>query len=109
MNTLVTLTGSCPDCGHTLKLCQAKAGLFYIGCSDFPRCAFKCPYDPILQQLRDRNARLEAELTLMQMQHTSCSQDLLREPEARRRQGTTWREVAPRGIPPSLLPREARS
>jgi ssDNA-binding Zn-finger/Zn-ribbon topoisomerase 1 len=71
VNSLVTITGNCPDCGHALKLCQAKAGALYIGCAAYPRCSFKCPYDQVLQALRDRNARLEAELTLLQMQQPS--------------------------------------
>jgi ssDNA-binding Zn-finger/Zn-ribbon topoisomerase 1 len=66
---ITTLTGSCPECGHALRLRQAKAGMLFIGCDDYPRCSFKCPYDQELQTLRDRNARLEAELTLLQMQY----------------------------------------
>jgi len=59
----ITLSGACPSCGYGLKVCQAKSGAFYLGCA----------YDQELQQLRDRNARLEAELTLLQMQHPSPS------------------------------------
>jgi ssDNA-binding Zn-finger/Zn-ribbon topoisomerase 1 len=67
----ITISGTCPSCGHALKVCQAKSGAFYVGCGDYPRCDFRCPYDPILQGLRDRNARLQAELTLFSMQRTS--------------------------------------
>jgi ssDNA-binding Zn-finger/Zn-ribbon topoisomerase 1 len=111
MSILVTVTGACPTCGHALKLYQAKARPLFLGCSPFPRCTFRCAYDPVLQQLRDHNARLQAELTLLQMQHTSpVQQDLLRESEDRRRQLTTWRDVAQRWIPPLAAEgREARS
>jgi ssDNA-binding Zn-finger/Zn-ribbon topoisomerase 1 len=85
----VTLTSSCPSCGHTLKVCQAKSGAFYVGCSDYPRCTFRCAYDEVLQALRDRNARLEAELTLLQMQHAPTTAE-------RSRALTTWADVAHR-------------
>lgn len=95
-----TLSANCPSCGYAPKLCQAKAGAFYIGCSDFPRCTFRCPYDPVLQQLRDHNARLQAELTLLQMQYVpSIREGLPCEIEERRRPRTTRCEVAQRSTP----------
>jgi ssDNA-binding Zn-finger/Zn-ribbon topoisomerase 1 len=87
---IITLTGACPDCGHALKLRQAKAGALYIGCAAYPRCSFNCPYDQVLQALRDRTARLEAELTLLKLQHPSPSN------EERTRALTTWADVAHR-------------
>ena len=83
----ITLTGTCPNCGYALKLRQAKTGVLYVGCDAYPRCDFRCAYDPILQQLRDHNARLEAELTLLQMQHAPSS------PEEQKRAMTTWADV----------------
>jgi ssDNA-binding Zn-finger/Zn-ribbon topoisomerase 1 len=65
----ITLSGACPSCGHGLKVCQAKSGAFYVGCTDYPRCNFRCAYDQELQDLRDQNARLQAEITLLQMQY----------------------------------------
>jgi ssDNA-binding Zn-finger/Zn-ribbon topoisomerase 1 len=110
MSTLVTVTGACPTCGHALKLYQAKAGVFFPGCSTFPRCTFRCAYDSILQRLRDHNARLQAELTLLQMQHAApVQQDLLQESEDRRRQLTSGRDVAPRWTPQPILPQEGQS
>ena len=97
MSTLVTVTGACPTCGHALKLCQAKAGPLFLGCNAFPRCTFRCGYDPVLQRFWDHNVRLQAELSLLQFQHTpSVQQDLLRESEDRRRALTMWRDVAHR-------------
>jgi ssDNA-binding Zn-finger/Zn-ribbon topoisomerase 1 len=86
----ITISGTCPSCGHALKVCQARAGAFYLGCSDYPRCTFRCAYDATLQQLRDRNARLEAELVLLRMQHPS--------PANTERTGTltSWANVAQR-------------
>ena len=102
MNSLVTISGVCPTCGHGLKLCQAKTGAFFIGCTDFPRCDFRGPYDPILQQLRDQNARLQAEVTLLQMQQTPPRPEkqplrtLGRVVQQRRQSKYIWEDVARR-------------
>ena len=87
MSSIITLTGSCPVCGHALKLCQAKACAYFIGCTAYPRCTFKAPYDPVLQELYDQNARLRAEVTLLQMQRTPAS------PTDLQRGRTTWAKV----------------
>jgi len=111
MSTLVTISGSCPLCGHALKLCQAKAGPLYLGCSTFPRCTFRCAYDPVLQRLRDENAKLHAQLALLEMQRQArpTGEDAPSSPEERRRGLTTWPHVAYRWTPePGAEPGEMR-
>src|SRR5712691_4829261 len=61
------LTSSCPACGHPLTLRHPKTGEPFVGCSAWPRCAFRSAYDEVLHRLRDENARLRAEVTLLQM------------------------------------------
>jgi ssDNA-binding Zn-finger/Zn-ribbon topoisomerase 1 len=98
----VTITGACPACGYARKLCQAKAGPLLLGCSRFPWCTFRCAYDPVLQQLRDHNARLQAELTLLHMQrtaprpeeHTQGRRTGAQGVQERRRAMATWADVA---------------
>ena len=67
------LTASCPACGHPLTLRQPKTGAAFVGCSTWPRCAFRSAYDKVLHQLRDENARLRAEVTLLQMQRSAVT------------------------------------
>jgi len=67
------LTGTCPACGDLLALRQPKTGAAFVGCSTWPRCAFRSAYDEFLHRLRDENARLRAEVTLLQMQRAAST------------------------------------
>jgi ssDNA-binding Zn-finger/Zn-ribbon topoisomerase 1 len=62
------LTADCPACGNPLTLRQPKTGAAFVGCSTWPRCEFRSAYDGVLHRLRDENARLRAEVTLLQLQ-----------------------------------------
>jgi ssDNA-binding Zn-finger/Zn-ribbon topoisomerase 1 len=96
----ITVSGTCPNCGHALKVCQAKSRAFYLRYADFPRCTFRCAYVATLQALRDRNARLQAEITLLQMQRTPPRQE--EQPprpgtkvvQRQRRAMYTWADIA---------------
>jgi ssDNA-binding Zn-finger/Zn-ribbon topoisomerase 1 len=94
MDTYITITGTCPHCGHSLKVCRAKTGQLYLGCTNYPRCDWRGVYDAVLQQLRDRTARLEAELTLVRMQHgATVPQDIPPEIEDQKTAMQTWADV----------------
>ena len=67
------LTGTCPACGDLLILRQPKTGAAFVGCSTWPRCTFRSAYDEFLHRLRDENARLRAEVTLLQMQRAAST------------------------------------
>ena len=66
------LTASCPACGHPLTLRQPKTGAAFVGCSPWPRCAFRSHYDTKLNQLRDEVERLRAALTIEKMQRSAA-------------------------------------
>jgi ssDNA-binding Zn-finger/Zn-ribbon topoisomerase 1 len=66
------LTASCPACGHPLTLRQPKTGAAFVGCSTWPRCAFRSHYDASLNQLRDEVERLRAALTIEKMQRSAA-------------------------------------
>jgi hypothetical protein len=63
-----TVTSECPSCHGTLKLRQTKDNRHvYVSCSTRV-CGFKAPYEPVLEKLRHRIARLEAEMQLNRLQ-----------------------------------------
>jgi hypothetical protein len=65
---IYTLSAACPLCHGVLILCQTREGRrFSITCTRRP-CAYTAAYDPVLSQLRDRIARLEAELAFTHLQ-----------------------------------------
>jgi len=63
-----TLSNACPLCYGALTLRQTRDGRrYYIACSRRP-CDYTASYEPVLEQLRDRIAKLEAELEFTRMQ-----------------------------------------
>ena len=69
-----TLSASCPLCHGALTLRQARDGhRFYVACSRRP-CNYTPAYEPVLAQLRDRLARLEAELEFSRMQGRAATE-----------------------------------
>jgi ssDNA-binding Zn-finger/Zn-ribbon topoisomerase 1 len=62
------LSAACPLCYGALSLRQTRDGRrFYIACTRRP-CEYTAAYEPVLAQLRDRIARLEAELAFTRLQ-----------------------------------------
>jgi ssDNA-binding Zn-finger/Zn-ribbon topoisomerase 1 len=62
------LSAACPLCHGTLALRQTRDGRrYYIACARRP-CDYTAAYDPVLEQLRNRIARLEAELEFTRLQ-----------------------------------------
>jgi ssDNA-binding Zn-finger/Zn-ribbon topoisomerase 1 len=62
------LSAACPLCHGTLVLRQTRDGhRFYIACTRRP-CEYTAAYEPVLEQLRDRIALLEAKLAFTRMQ-----------------------------------------
>ena len=89
----ITIAGTCPLCQRSLTLRQARDGRhFYVACVD-RHCEFRSAYDPVLTQLHNRIARLEAELTFAHLQSRP-----LQETSAlvQRRCLTTWADMAHR-------------
>jgi ssDNA-binding Zn-finger/Zn-ribbon topoisomerase 1 len=68
-----TVTSSCPLCGGVLRLRQRRDHSLFVGCARYPHCAFSAPYEPIVEALKDQVERLQAELTLLQMQRTTAT------------------------------------
>ena len=63
-----TLSADCPCCSGVFTLRQMRDGhRFYIACTRRP-CDYTTAYAPVLEQLRDRIVRLEAEVTFNRMQ-----------------------------------------
>jgi ssDNA-binding Zn-finger/Zn-ribbon topoisomerase 1 len=63
-----TLSSVCPLCHGALSLRQTRDGRhYYIACTR-RSCEYTSAYEPVLAQLRDRIARLEAELEFTRMQ-----------------------------------------
>jgi hypothetical protein len=95
----ITLTAECPLCHGVLKLRQRRDGRgHYIACARRPY-EFTAAYDPVLERLRDRIARLEAELAFVHMQARPAVEDSPATAEEHRRALTTWAHVAYRFVP----------
>jgi ssDNA-binding Zn-finger/Zn-ribbon topoisomerase 1 len=105
------VTADCPLCHKPLVLRESKHGARFAACSDFPRCQYRSGYDEVLHRLRDENARLRAEVTLLQMQQKAGAAVAASPATVAERQHhlTTWSDVAPRWTPqPATDAREGR-
>jgi ssDNA-binding Zn-finger/Zn-ribbon topoisomerase 1 len=62
------VTASCPSCGGALIVRTRRDGSHFIGCTTYPKCTYITEYDPVLQELRNRITRAEAENALLRLQ-----------------------------------------
>jgi ssDNA-binding Zn-finger/Zn-ribbon topoisomerase 1 len=63
-----TLSSACPLCHGALSLRQTRDGhRYYIACNRRP-CDYTAAYEPVLEQLRNQIAKLEAQLEFTRMQ-----------------------------------------
>lgn len=56
--TVYTLTADCPECDSALIVRYRRRDRSrFIGCSDYPACAFTAPFDDVIQRLGARAAQ----------------------------------------------------
>ena len=102
------LSAACPLCHGTLALRQTRDGRhYYIACTRRP-CEYITAYEPVLEQLRDRIARLEAELEFNRIQTRSVAENSSTPEAERQRMLTTWKDVAHRWTPRPPVDGEGR-